>query len=248
MKKALTYGLFFISGVLFAQINVPPPQVINSAGGSKKIGSNYYAFNIGETVVGTGPSGSATNYFTQGFLQPDYKIGSAFSASIYFSNETCQGAADGSIVINPYNNKGLVKYTISPSPSLADTTSSIFNLPPGTYSISITDSTGNTLIKNITISASTETCPIKVYHAFSPNNDGLNDTYIIDGLENYPKNHVYFFNRWGQLVWDKAKYNNTTIVWDGKDNAGAVLTSGTYFYVIEIEGKKAQKGWVEITK
>lgn len=209
-------------------------------------GGNYYAFNIGEPIIGTYTS--STNDYTQGFLQPDYKIGTAFNAGFYVFNESCQGASDGSITINAYNGKGSVKYIISPMPSPGDTTSVITGLPPGTYTISVQDSVLRSVNKVFTINASSEICPITPYHAFSPNNDGLNDLYIIDGIENYPDNHVYIFNRWGTKVWDRTKYDNVKVVWDGKDVSGNPLTSGTYFYVIDITGKKPLKSWVELTK
>jgi gliding motility-associated-like protein len=245
MKKIL-YIFFFAAAGLLAQTNVPPPQVLNAAGGTAKVNGYYYGYNIGEPVVGTGKT--AANYYTQGFLQPDYKIGTAFNASVYYTNESCEGASDGSIVANPYNSHGPVTYSLSPAPSLGDTTSSMVNLPPGTYTLTIKDSIGNTLSKKIVINPSYEICPITVHHAFSPNNDGLNDTYIIDGIENYSDNHVYFFNRWGQLIWDHAKYDNTTVVWNGKDNKGNEIVVGTYFYIIDIKGNKPYKGWVQITK
>jgi|ERR1700758_3059384 len=255
MKKIILYILFVLFpllggiGVGFAQTNVPPPHVINAAGGSTKIaGGNYYAYNIGEPIAGTGHNGNGTNYYTQGFLQPDYKIGTAFNAGIYFFNESCQGAQDGSIITNAYNNKGPVKYTLTPNPSGADTTAHITNLSPGTYTLSIQDSVGKVLTHTITIAASNETCPVTTYHAFSPNGDGLNDLYIISGIENYPDNHVYIFNRWGTLVWDRAKYDNVKNVWDGKDNKGATLSTGTYFYVIEGVSNKSLKNWVELTR
>lgn len=247
MFPLIIYNLSF--NISFAQINVAPPYVVNAAGGSTKIpGGNYYAYNVGEPIVGTYHAGNGTDYYTQGFLQPDYKIGTAFNASIFFTNESCQGASDGLISVNAYNGKGPLKYTLVPSPSAGDTTSIITGLLPGTYTLTVMDSVGKSLSKTITIQASSETCPITVYHAFSPNNDGLNDLYIISGIENYPGNHVYFFNRWGTLVWDKVKYDNVKTVWDGKDNKGTPLNPGTYFYVIEIDGKKPMKNWVEITK
>ena len=243
----IAYNLSFVTHHSFAQSNALPPHVINAAGGSVKVtGGNYYGFNIGEPIVGT--YSTSTNYFTQGFLQPDYKIGTAFNASIYFFNESCQGASDGSIIINAYNGKGSVTYSISPSPSPADTSSTITDLPPGTYTLTVQDSIGKSVVKTITITASTEICPITAYHAFSPNGDGLNDVFIIDGIDKYADNHVYFFNRWGTLIWDKPKYDNVKVVWDGKDRNGNVLAVGTYFYVIELDGKKPQKNWVEITK
>jgi gliding motility-associated-like protein len=237
MNKVLIVILFLTSR-LFAQTNVPPPHVINAAGGSTKVGGNYYGYNIGEPITGTNGY-----YYTQGFLQPDYAIGNAFNASIYYGNESCQGANDGYIIANVYNNKGTIHYALSPT---SDSTANSVNLQPGTYTLTIRDSINHPLNKVITINASTETCPVTVHNAFSPNGDGLNDLFILDGIENYTNNHVYIYNRYGQLLWDKPKYNNTTVVWDGKAASGAALYAGTYFYIIEIDTRKPMKGWVEI--
>ncbi len=95
---------------------MPPPHVINTAGGSTNIaGGNYYGYNIGEPIMGTQKNSPFTNYYTQGFLQPNYAIGDAFNASISPTNETCQGANDGSIMATPYNYKGTVHYSLSPT-------------------------------------------------------------------------------------------------------------------------------------
>src|SRR5687767_10305839 len=103
MKKLLYILLLPTCELLAQAAAAPPPQVFNTAGTTAKVGGNYYGFNIGEPIAGT--SKTASNYFTQGFLQPDYKIGTAFSAGIYVGHETCKGAGDGYIVINPVNNK-----------------------------------------------------------------------------------------------------------------------------------------------
>ncbi len=250
IRKIKYLILLLISCISYAQVNVPPPAVFNAAGTTAKVNGYYYGFNIGEPITGTAHIASSNhwNYFTQGFLQPDYKIGSAFSANIYKSDESCQNANDGLIAITIYNKKGYVHIRINPSPSSADTNSNIFNLAPGIYTITATDSTGQSVSQVVDIIASTTACPVTVYHAFSPNNDGLNDLFIIDNILAYPDNHVYIFDRWGILVWEKVGYNNTTAAWNGKDKAGADLTSGTYFYIIEHAGPKILKNWVELTR
>jgi gliding motility-associated-like protein len=73
--------------------------------------------------------------------------------------------------------------------------------------------------------------PIKVNTGFSPNGDNMNDTWIIDGIENYPDNKVMVFNRWGNLVYEKAGYLND---WDGTWR-GDNLPDGTYFYYVEVD-------------
>lgn len=55
------------------------------------------------------------------------------------------------------------------------------------------------------------------------------------------------YSRWGDLVWKGDNYDNTLVVWDGKNNkSGKELPDATYFYVVTAGGK-TYKGWVELT-
>ncbi|PCH72877.1 MAG: hypothetical protein COB98_11435, partial [Flavobacteriaceae bacterium] len=84
-------------------------------------------------------------------------------------------------------------------------------------------------------------------HGFSPNDDGINDTWTIDGIETYPKCKVRVFNRSGTEVYEKVGYKNT---WDGYSNTGSnkKMMSGAYYYIIEFNknGLKPKSGWVYI--
>ncbi|MVT08348.1 T9SS type B sorting domain-containing protein [Chitinophaga tropicalis] len=76
-------------------------------------------------------------------------------------------------------------------------------------------------------------------NAMSPNGDGKNEYFIIKGLEKYPPASLFVFNRWGNMVYQSAAYNNN---WDG-----AGLSEGTYYYKLVIEGvdsKKTYTGWI----
>ncbi len=247
MKKLIYILLFPVCGLMAQGAGAPPPQVFNSAGTTVKLsGGNYYGFNIGEPIATTAhPPG---NYYTQGFLQPDYKIGTAFGASVFAFGESCKGAGDGYLVANPFNNNGPVTLALTPGITPVYSVTTIINLPPGSYQLTVLDSAGNSIMTNITIQASNKECEDTVYHAFSPNADGLNDLFIIPGITRFPDNTVYFFNRWGALVWKGEKYDNIKVVWDGKDENGTLLTSGTYFYVIDRKGSKTSKSWVELTR
>lgn len=83
----------------------------------------------------------------------------------------------------------------------------------------------------------TTNCPPVAYNYISANNDGINDTFHIDGLKNIFRNHkIYIYNRWGTLVWTG---NNTSEEWDGYANKGILLDnkripSGTYYYIIDL--------------
>lgn len=86
------------------------------------------------------------------------------------------------------------------------------------------------------------------YNAFSPNGDGINDTWIIDGAYYHPVNRVTIFNRWGNKLVTLENYDNVNVVWDGRYK-GEILPSGTYFYLIEFfEANKSITGWVQITR
>ena len=44
---------------------------------------------------------------------------------------------------------------------------------------------------------------ILISQAFTPNGDGINDTWFIQGIENYPNAQIWVYNRWGQQVFHK---------------------------------------------
>jgi gliding motility-associated-like protein len=66
------------------------------------------------------------------------------------------------------------------------------------------------------------------FNAISPNDDGMNDRFIIQGLDNYPNNELCIFSRWGTQVLNTQNYQQDWRgQWQGKD-----LPDGTYFYLL----------------
>jgi gliding motility-associated-like protein len=135
----------------------------------------------------------------------------------------------------------------------------------GTATISYTVSDVNGNISNvaeiqITIKSSLPE-GTTVPNAFSPNGDGENDVFIIEGAEQYQVSlHVY--NRWGNIVYASDNYENT---WSGfsmnvQDSRNpsrisvskeqSELPDGTYFYFIEFAGADAKRysGFVELRR
>ncbi|MGK0389847.1 MAG: gliding motility-associated-like protein, partial [Maribacter sp.] len=88
---------------------------------------------------------------------------------------------------------------------------------------------------------------LTIFNGFSPNNDGVNDVFYIDGIEDFPNNRLCVYNRWGNKVYDKKGYNNEWFgTWTGND-----LPDGTYFYVLDLgaenEGKPTiYNGYIQI--
>lgn len=83
---------------------------------------------------------------------------------------------------------------------------------------------------------------------FSPNEDGINDTWSIGNAGYHPNFKLILYNRWGQIVHTQSK---TFIVWDGKVG-GAYIPDGVYYLVlIENENDKNSeviKGSVTVLK
>jgi gliding motility-associated-like protein len=98
---------------------------------------------------------------------------------------------------------------------------------------------------------STSTVFVRVYkkvtipNTFSPNGDGINDTWNIEALFTYPESTTMVYNRYGKLVFKSTGYTKN---WDGTYN-GSGLPAGTYYYVIDLKnGTKKLAGWVFIVK
>lgn len=82
-------------------------------------------------------------------------------------------------------------------------------------------------------------------NTFSPNNDGINDYWLIDYLSTYPQCKVQVFTRTGQKVFESRGYKEP---WDGNMN-GKSLPMDTYYYIIEPgNGRTPLKGYVQIIK
>ncbi len=93
-------------------------------------------------------------------------------------------------------------------------------------------------------------CPPLIPTGFSPNNDGVNDGFNIQGLLNiFDKFELKIYNRYGTLIYQGG---NELGFWDGKPNKGinhngGVLPVGTYYYVLHLNDDNFDKpltGWV----
>lgn len=80
-------------------------------------------------------------------------------------------------------------------------------------------------------------CELIIPNVFSPNNDGINDEFIIERLDAdyYNKSFFTVFNRWGNVVYTNGNYGLNGVWWDGKSTlTGEVLSDGIYFYTLEL--------------
>ena len=93
---------------------------------------------------------------------------------------------------------------------------------------------------------------VVIYQGFSPNLDGKNEVWWIEGIEEYPGNTVQIFNRWGNKIFEVQGYNNQDRSWGSESSIGLVLggtqvPDGTYFYIIDLgNGGKPLKGYITV--
>ncbi len=91
-------------------------------------------------------------------------------------------------------------------------------------------------------SVNVETVSCMVPKGISPNNDGLNDSFDLDGF-NVTK--LSIFNRYGQEVYSRTNYTDE---WFGQTNSGDELPTGTYFYSMERSNGESKTGWVYVNR
>lgn len=72
----------------------------------------------------------------------------------------------------------------------------------------------------------------------TPNEDGLNDVFILEDILVYPDNEIIIVNRWGGTVFKAKPYLND---WDGKTNTGKSLPEGTYYYMLKLRPELSQQ-------
>ncbi len=85
---------------------------------------------------------------------------------------------------------------------------------------------------------------IVIYNAFSPNDDGNNDVFYIKNIEFFPNSTLSIYNRWGNEVFTTEAYQND---WTGTFGSNK-LPDGTYYFVLEVKGKKTRSGYVELRR
>ncbi|WP_299452223.1 gliding motility-associated C-terminal domain-containing protein [uncultured Microscilla sp.] len=86
-----------------------------------------------------------------------------------------------------------------------------------------------------------ETDNLFIPNIITPNNDGKNDQFVIEGISNKGW-ALEIYNRWGSLVYQTGNYTNN---W-----SGGGLPSGMYYYHLKHPQKtdKRYKGWVKILR
>lgn len=101
-------------------------------------------------------------------------------------------------------------------------------------------------------------CDLFVPDAFSPNEDGVHDTYMIYCINHFPNAKIYIFDKLGNKLYEKSNYGNEDVWgndgsawWDGKPDRGhgkgEKVAPGTYFYVLDLGNGEVKKSFVFVS-
>ncbi len=81
---------------------------------------------------------------------------------------------------------------------------------------------------------------IKRANVFTPNGDGLNDEYRLDGaIGQCEEGEIFIYNRWGQLIFESKSIN---FRWNGQDQVGNEMAEGVYYYILKTK-KRTEEQW-----
>lgn len=140
--------------------------------------------------------------------------------------ESCDGTLDGRISLDISG--GTAPYTYQWLDN-AGQGASLFNLANGTYAVTVSDENDCKLFLEFNLPSLCDA--LVFYDVFTPNGDGQNDRWIIEGIESFPNSTLSIFDRWGQLVFETTGYSNN---WEGTRSDGSTLPLGAYFFILRL--------------
>ena len=112
-----------------------------------------------------------------------------------------------------------------------------------------TDDAGRSSICTFDVVVQESDIEFTISKAVTPNGDGINDIWLLENIENFENNTVIIIDRWGSKIFQATGYDNEKIFWDGTNQSGTVVPTGTYFYTIEVQFQGTvvkKKGYLEV--
>ena len=107
----------------------------------------------------------------------------------------------------------------------------------GSYTVVVTDQC--LYSDTLAIDINSIDCDVLAPNVVTPNGDGVNDFFKINGLENFPGSSLNVFNRWGNKLYSNDDYKN---------NWSPSVNDGTYFYIINVSDGRKLNGFFQVFK
>jgi gliding motility-associated-like protein len=151
----------------------------------------------------------------------------------------CEGRQNGSIFIEVEGGTAPYNYLWSNQAI----TQNLENIGKGFYSLRVSDM--NQCVAFDTITVHEISCELFIPNVYTPNSDGVNDNFVIVGIEFYPDNQLLIFNRWGKEILQFVGYKNE---WDGRDALGDKVADGVYYYILRLNDGRQFQGSITIMR
>jgi len=190
---------------------------------------NIFSYNLPPVAVDDLDSTRMNIPVTVYILKNDYDPDGIITSVTLF-----KGPDNGLVVLNPDSS-----ITYAPETGFIGTDSLSYFICDNGLPVLCDTATVYILVREDSISDR-----LTIYNVITPNDDGDNDYWIIDGIERFPDNSVSIFNRWGDKIYDYDHYDNETVVWKGTDRQGRLVPDGTYYYILTIKDGGNWNGWV----
>jgi gliding motility-associated-like protein len=204
--------------------------------------------NGGNVLLDAG-AGYDTYTWSTGASTPSITVASVGTYTVTVTDGICTGSDAIEVVAQPLPPRAVDVITCPGQPavltapfevtsilwSTGDTTSSIVASVAGEYTFVAVDGVGCTVRDTVAVTLiTTAESGAFVPNVFSPNGDGKNDTFKVEGLylEDFS---MEVLNRWGQTLFESTSVDKG---WNGgQDNTSDKAPDGTYFYVISFKDR-----------
>ena len=114
---------------------------------------------------------------------------------------------------------------------------------PGNLNVIVEDANGCKEDTSFVITSMTSEC---IPNVFTPDGDGINDTWSLEDAFLFSDSEIRIYGRYGKLLFESVGYNQA---WDGTNEKGNDIPDGAYFYSIDIgHGVDPIKGIVTILR
>lgn len=97
------------------------------------------------------------------------------------------------------------------------------------YHVVLTVTAENGCVDSLAQEVDVKEVELVIPNVFTPNGDGVNDTFVVSELDKYISNSLVVFNRWGRKIYEANDYVSGD--WDGDR-----LSDGTYFFILKCKG------------
>jgi gliding motility-associated-like protein len=231
-------------GINFASVGILPPSTVQYIDQTANVGALSYYYQV-LASDSCGYWSAPSNHSRSILLQIDASDGTAHLNWNAYS-QWANGVLQYELEAQPFDGGNWTHVATLPDSVLSyHDVVGVIGHEGACYRVTATEAAGG----NDATSRSNEVCnpgTLWIPNTVTPNGDGSNDVWVIQALASFPGSGVHVYNRWGNLVYESADYQND---WRGTNgNTGAILPDGTYFYILFVSDGRVLKGYVTILR